>query len=129
AWAALFERPDASAPPHIVHAFGGDEGRDVTAGLAKVYEVVRANGLVDAAFDAGAPVIRHNVTERRQILGLYVPQMADRYASVATLPLYLDGAPAGVFFLYASRRDAFDHEKEMALLKEMAGDISFALMH
>src|SRR5690606_21749627 len=59
----------------------------------------------------------------------YLPQFSGQYASVATLPLYLNGEPAGVFMLYASRREAFDHEKEMALLKEMSGDISFALMH
>jgi diguanylate cyclase (GGDEF)-like protein len=44
------------------------------------------------------------------------------------LPLMLEGNVIGVFALYAPETGFFD-EEEMALLSEMAGDISFAMDH
>ena len=44
----------------------------------------------------------------------------------AALPLFRDGAPAGVFSLYAGEPHVFDGQM-CALLEEMAADISFAL--
>ncbi|HLD66455.1 MAG TPA: EAL domain-containing protein [Pseudomonas sp.] len=50
------------------------------------------------------------------------------YLSLAALPLQVDGAPVGVLMLYAREAGYFD-EAEMRLLKELAGDISFALQY
>ncbi len=50
------------------------------------------------------------------------------YGSVVSLPLVVNEAVAAVLILYAQRADFFD-EAEMRLLREMAGDISFALEH
>jgi len=48
------------------------------------------------------------------------------YASLAFFPLLIAGKTAGVLALYGAERDIFD-AAELALLKELAGDISFAL--
>ena len=46
--------------------------------------------------------------------------------SVIVLPLHVEGKTFGVLTLYAPERDFFDDD-ELKLLKELAGDISFAL--
>ena len=48
--------------------------------------------------------------------------------SKAVFPLLLDDQPIGALALYSGERDVFD-AMELALLNEMAGDISFALGH
>lgn len=48
--------------------------------------------------------------------------------SMAILPLTISGEVLGVLVLYASEINFF-HEKEMKLLTELTGDISFALDH
>ncbi|MBE0612830.1 MAG: PAS domain S-box protein [Burkholderiales bacterium] len=48
------------------------------------------------------------------------------WGASASLPLYRNGIPVGVFTLYAAQVDAFDG-KVRELLTEMATDISFAL--
>src|SRR6266850_667290 len=50
------------------------------------------------------------------------------FLSSAVLPLASSGETVGVLLLYARQRDFFD-EEEMRLLRELAGDISFALHH
>jgi diguanylate cyclase (GGDEF)-like protein len=48
------------------------------------------------------------------------------YLSMAIFPLTIAGQAAGMLALYAAERDIFD-AAELELLKELAGDISFAL--
>jgi diguanylate cyclase (GGDEF)-like protein/PAS domain S-box-containing protein len=48
--------------------------------------------------------------------------------SIATLPLIVSDEAIGVMVLYASEI-AFFHEEELKLLKELAGDIAFAVDH
>jgi PAS domain S-box-containing protein len=50
------------------------------------------------------------------------------YRSLIGLPLLPSGELAGVMLLYAEEPDSFD-EQELALLKELAGDVSFALQY
>jgi PAS domain S-box-containing protein len=48
------------------------------------------------------------------------------YRSSVSLPIRLQGDPCAVLSVYADQRDFF-HDKEMALLEEVAADVSFAL--
>jgi diguanylate cyclase (GGDEF)-like protein/PAS domain S-box-containing protein len=48
--------------------------------------------------------------------------------SIATLPLIVSDEAIGVIALYASENEFF-HEEELKLLKELAGDIAFAIDH
>jgi diguanylate cyclase (GGDEF)-like protein/PAS domain S-box-containing protein len=50
------------------------------------------------------------------------------YRSLISLPLLPNRELAGVMLLYAEEPGAFD-EQELALLKELAGDVSFALQY
>jgi diguanylate cyclase (GGDEF)-like protein/PAS domain S-box-containing protein len=50
------------------------------------------------------------------------------YGSVISLPLMPNGEIAGVLLLYAAEADYFD-DQELALLEELAGDVSFALQY
>lgn len=50
------------------------------------------------------------------------------YRSVIVLPLFVDGAVAGTFSMFAKELNFFDDE-EVGLLTELAGNISFALDH
>ncbi|HSM80389.1 MAG TPA: PAS domain S-box protein [Nodosilinea sp.] len=49
-----------------------------------------------------------------------------RFRATAHLPIRLNGGVEGVLNVYADRPDIF-HDKEIALLEEAAGDLSFAL--
>src|SRR5204862_4814935 len=51
------------------------------------------------------------------------------FRSLAILPLLVSEEPAGVLALYADTPGFFDSEDEMRLLRELAGDITFALEH
>ncbi|MDD5580432.1 MAG: GAF domain-containing protein [Methylobacter sp.] len=56
------------------------------------------------------------------------PALKRGYRAVAALPLTLGKRPVGAFVFYSSEIDVFNKE-EMALLAEMAKDISFSLDH
>lgn len=51
-----------------------------------------------------------------------------QHASRAALPLQLGSEVIGVFVLHSAERDCFDDE-QMRLLRELAGDIAFAIDH
>ena len=50
------------------------------------------------------------------------------YQSMVALPLRIDATHLGVLVLYADERDFFD-EQEIGILRELVGNISFALDH
>ncbi|MDP3814765.1 EAL domain-containing protein [Pseudomonas sp.] len=80
---------------------------------------------------AGIPVqaqVLHDLDLIQDLGLLHQEVQAGAYRSVAALPLLVDGAPVGVLLLYAREAGYFD-EEEMHLLKELAGDISFALQY
>lgn len=70
-----------------------------------------------------------NVLSSEEYAGNSSPVEPGRdYRSAVVFPLTLDGQLAGVMVLYAAEAGFFD-EEEMALLVEMAGDVSFAMDH
>lgn len=50
------------------------------------------------------------------------------YRALCVLPLLAEGVPVALLFLYSEVPDLFD-DREMHLLEELAGDISFAMDH
>lgn len=74
-----------------------------------------------------AAVCNDIVSEQAQLLyGSALVQAGHR--SVATLPLIVDGRPAGAFLIYASEPGFFT-EAETQLLTQLAEQVSFALDH
>lgn len=49
------------------------------------------------------------------------------YGSCAAVPVKIGGKPVGALTLYSAEPDSFENEEEIAMLKEIAGDLSFAL--
>ena len=101
-----------------------------------------AHGALDAAFGGGAGIdaaqgwFGQVVHEQRVVIcndlgastDCFFPgdALARGYLSLALFPLLIAGQTTGALALYAAERDVFD-EVELELLKELAGDISFAL--
>jgi PAS domain S-box-containing protein/diguanylate cyclase (GGDEF)-like protein len=71
------------------------------------------------------PVVVNELREEQRVPASL---LASGARSLAALPLSRDGRVEGVFVLHAAEPGFFDDE-EMKLLRELAGDISFALEH
>ncbi|MBT9612570.1 MAG: EAL domain-containing protein [Burkholderiales bacterium] len=74
------------------------------------------------------PVICNDIATDERMAAWRDEALSRGYRSAVLFPLILEGRAIGVFVLYAPEANVFDDE-EMALLTEMAGDISFALDH
>ncbi len=74
------------------------------------------------------PVICNDLLADGRMGGPYVSAAGQGCRSAVVFPLVVDEQLVGILALYASEAEFFD-EEEMALLVEMAGDISFAMDH
>jgi len=85
-------------------------------------------GPVGKAIRTGQPVICRNTRTDPQFIPWREEAVKRGYASVIAFPLISnDGRPFGVLTIYAQEEDVFD-EKEVILLTEMAGDLSYGIM-
>ncbi len=116
-------------------------GVDVTpvarAGVEEGYlDIVR---LTAADAPDRCDMIARAIIEKKAVVCNYIgtdPRMARwrgealrrGYRSMAVFPLQVEDRVVGLFLLYAAETDFFDTQ-EMALLVEVAGDVSFALDH
>ncbi|MCW5641263.1 MAG: GGDEF domain-containing protein [Rhodoferax sp.] len=132
AWIATIDPSQESAQ---VVAWNGNNPALAT-GLHKRLDLTasggRGNGLLRQVMHANGPVIvddisdlsksaDHEVERTRELLDAGI-------RSLVALPLKVAGSVVGVFVLHAERTGFFD-DAEMDLLKELAGDISFAINH
>lgn len=84
-------------------------------------------GLAGTAVGERRPVISNDMASDERIL--LKRECAERgIKSTAYLPLLIDGTAVGMLALYAAETGFFD-DAEMKLLRELAGDIAFALDH
>jgi diguanylate cyclase (GGDEF)-like protein/PAS domain S-box-containing protein len=88
---------------------------------------VLGNNMAARAMREKKPVVVNDLRSNREV------SFGKKYAdsgifSIATLPLTVSDEAIGVIVLYASENDFF-HEEELKLLKELAGDIAFAIDH
>jgi diguanylate cyclase (GGDEF)-like protein/PAS domain S-box-containing protein len=119
AWIGLLDRVTLAVQPVAGHGIQPE----ALAGL----RLGASASLSASGIPAQALVLRD--LDLIQDLGLLEGEVqAGAYRSVAALPLLVDGAPVGVLMLYAKDAGYFD-DQEMHLLKELAGDISFALQY
>jgi diguanylate cyclase (GGDEF)-like protein/PAS domain S-box-containing protein len=122
AWIGLVERGAARATPLVWEGFdhgylaavnsamGGEDDDDGAVGTA-----IREKTMIVANDIEADP----NMVSKREAL-------ARGYRSMIAMPLLVADEPVGVLVLYAEETGFFDHE-ELKLLKDLAGDISFAL--
>lgn len=76
----------------------------------------------------GRPVVCNDIAADPLLVELKGELLGRGHRSVAALPLVIDGEIFGVLSLHAAETGRFDDE-EMALLLEVAGDISFGLQY
>lgn len=85
------------------------------------------NSMIVRAMRDKTELLSNNATDDGQLV--LAGQCAEAgICSVAVLPLIVADKAIGVFALHASEYEFF-HEEEMKLLREMAGDIAFAIDH
>jgi len=109
----------------VVAKRGDDQGY-----LAALRDVIERHNIdrtpASVAFETGRPlVLRDYVTE--PAVALWRDEALKRgFRSSVLLPLIADGRPLGVLTIYSGEPDAFD-DQEMAMLTEMAADLSYGL--
>jgi diguanylate cyclase (GGDEF)-like protein/PAS domain S-box-containing protein len=85
-------------------------------------------GLSAQAIASGRHVLCNDVESDTEVMAYPREAFERGYRSAIALPLFVDGRAAGVFHLYSGEANFID-EQEMALLDELAGDITYALEH
>src|SRR5690348_9800924 len=120
----------------VVDPATGEGTIDASAGAEDAYvATLRFTGRPDRpesalpasrAVQARKPVICDDVETEASLGERRAEMMARGYRSLAAFPIVVDGRPLAVFVLYAGEPGFFDDE-EVALLGELAADISFAL--
>ncbi|HXC40655.1 MAG TPA: EAL domain-containing protein [Burkholderiales bacterium] len=111
----------------IVARAGGTEDFFAQAEVLTA-DTVHGSGAPALAIQSLQPVVYNNIA--REAMHTMTPQMAldAGFRSMAVLPLVVEGKAVGVLSLHAAEADFFSAE-EMALLRELAGDIAFAIDH
>jgi PAS domain S-box-containing protein/diguanylate cyclase (GGDEF)-like protein len=127
AWVALADQRDQRVN---AVAWAGDERGFVQLGRPTVDAAgQRKAGLSAQAIESLKPTICNDI-EADGGGAMQYPQEAlvRGYRSAVALPLVIEGKAFGALVLYATETGFFNDE-EMKLLRELAGDISFALDH
>jgi PAS domain S-box-containing protein/diguanylate cyclase (GGDEF)-like protein len=104
----------------------------------KYLEFIRETFVLSESSPAGSSLIARAIRERRVLFSndtqsdpairFKSEHVRRGYRSLALLPLLVSGDAIGVLALYSDKAGTFDDE-ELTLLRELAGDISFALEH
>ena len=126
AWIGMLEESGRKVAP--VAKAGRDDGYLSQINLSAVEDDPGNCRLTAEAMTQARPVICNDIATDERIAAWRDEALSRGYRSVVLFPLTLEGRTIGVFVLYAPEANVFD-EEEMALLTEMAGDISFALDH
>jgi len=102
---------------------------DLSEGNSQRLSLVSSDGWQSALARAVQTKQPIAINELNSEVDMYVQEFTGRGVhSVAVLPLLSRDAPWGIFKLHA-RAPRFFNAQEMRLLKEMAGDIAFAVEH
>ncbi len=124
-WIGTFDADTRNITP--MAKAGRDDGYLAQLSLDNVLESAGNSFLIAQAITQAQPAICNDLADQRLRL-THASAVERGYYSTVVLPLMLEGNVIGVFALYAPETGFFD-EEEMALLSEMAGDISFAMDH
>ncbi len=125
-WIGMFNADTQNITP--MAKAGRDDGYLAQLNLTDVVNSRGNSRLIAEAITQVKPAICNDLTANEH-MQFWDPAALDRgYYSMVVLPLTVGGELVGIFVLYAPETGCFD-EEEMALLTEMAGDISFAMDH
>ena len=111
-----------------VAAADGLDEKLVAAIENRLYPADGSSGsMIARAIEGKAPVVSNDsLNDTRLVLGAMYAEAGIR--SLALFPLVVSGEAVGIFALYASEPEFF-HEEELRALKELAGDVAFAIDH
>jgi PAS domain S-box-containing protein/diguanylate cyclase (GGDEF)-like protein len=125
AWLGVMDR--TSMLVNVVAWHGVDEEyiKAIQMALSDVGSVGR--GLAGLAVNERAAIVSNDIAQDPRI-SLQKQSLERGMRSLVILPLVIGGEAVGVLGLYAGEVGFFDDE-EMRLLRELAGDIAFALDH
>ncbi len=126
---ALLATIDAGTTKIVPVASSGMSGDLLRAvdGMSKALDMGVSNSLIDGAIRERTAMVS-NSTQTDALALLRDRHGEGGVRSLAVLPLILENEVVGVFCLYAGDSDFF-HQEELHLLKELAGDIAFAIDH
>jgi len=124
AWIGKFDAESQQVTP--VAQAGRDAGYLVQINLTTRADAPKSCALSAQALTEAKPVICNDIASDQRMADWSKEALSRGYRSVVVLPLTIAEKPVGLFVLYAPEPDVFD-EEEMALLIEIAGDISFAI--
>jgi diguanylate cyclase (GGDEF)-like protein/PAS domain S-box-containing protein len=123
AWVGLVERGAARATPLVWEGF--DHGYLAAVNSAMGGEGGGDAGAVGAAIREKTMIVANDIEADPHFV-FKRDALARGYRSMIAMPLLVADEAVGVLVLYAEEAGFFDHE-ELKLLKDLAGDISFAL--
>jgi PAS domain S-box-containing protein/diguanylate cyclase (GGDEF)-like protein len=122
AWIGLID--DDSGELRFAAGYGGSEAFHESV-RSMLREDAPGSRLVAKAIKSLKPVISNDLLREP---GALTESLKTGARSLAVLPLMVDGKPVGILVIYAEIAGFFDQE-EINLLRELAGDVSFALHH
>ena len=124
AWVGLVEHDEGRTLRPVAHAALAPEGVG-SAGRIWVEDGL-GRGPADAAIRSGRPCLVHSILADPDLAPWHDTAVRRGYGSVIALPLSSEGRALGALVIYAGDEDAFD-SREVAVLEELAGDLSFGV--
>lgn len=125
-WIGMFNAETQNIAP--MAKAGRDDGYLAQLNLTDVLNSPGNSWLIAEAITQLKPAICNDLTTNEHMQIWHAAALERGYYSMVVLPLMVGSELVGTFVLYAPETGCFD-EEEMALLIEMAGDISFAMDH
>jgi diguanylate cyclase (GGDEF)-like protein/PAS domain S-box-containing protein len=124
-WIGLFDPSSKDVTPVAWAGLGSDEIKESKTTARP--DVPQGQGLVGEAIRERRPTFSNDISIGPKVGGKRREEAIRLgYRSLMVLPLSAEEAVAGVFALFVKEANFFD-EEEITLLKEFAGNISFAL--
>jgi diguanylate cyclase (GGDEF)-like protein len=120
-----YARHDEAKSIEIMATEGADRGFLASVNMTWA-DTERGRGSVGRAIRSGERVILRSIEKDAGAAPWHAAARAHGFASIISLPLRAHGALIGTFTLAAPDEDAFDAD-EVALLDEMAADLSFGI--
>ncbi len=124
AWVG-FLPSDESKPIEIAGRYGFAEGLADSLNLIWS-EALRAAGPLGTALRSGNPFVSSDLADDAETGAWKQEALRQGCRAIAVLPLSLDGEPFGVLTICGGEPGLFD-EKELGVLRELAGDVVFGL--
>lgn len=103
---------------------------DLTAALraAVADSAAQKSGLLAHVLKSGEPLVLNDLIDSRVTAVFDVLLARAGFRSLAALPLSVDGTPVGALLFFAAREGAIADD-ELGMLRELAGNLSFALQY